>query len=216
MARFGGSWGSTLGLAYPVEHPARVSELVLWGVTTTTRHEVDWLTWTMGEVYPEAFEELHALVPHLRRGDNLPAAYHNLLMGPDAAQCDAAARAWCAWEDRLATLAGPPRPSGRFQTPDFRLGFARLVTHFFGNNGFLEPDAITGRLDRIADIPTVFVRGRLDIASPLGNAWRLAKALTRCELHVVEEEGHGGESATNAILVEATDRFARQPDNEWP
>jgi len=205
---FGGSWGSTLALAYAVEYPARVSELVLWGVTTTTRHEVDWMTWSMGEVYPEAFGALRALVPQLSEGDNVPAAYYRLLTGNDAAQRDQAARAWCDWEERLGTLSGPPQAEGRFASPVFRLGFARLVTHFFGNHGFLGPDAITGRLHRLADIPTVMVRGRLDIASPLGVAWRLSQALPRATLHVVEAEGHGGEIQTNQLLVGATDKFA--------
>lgn len=204
---FGGSWGSTLALAYAVEHPSRVSELVLWGVTTTTRHEVDWLTWSMGEVYPEAFAELLALVPGLHRGDNVPAAYNRLLMSPDAAVRDRAARAWCAWEERLATLHGPPRPSPRYADAAFRLGFARLVTHFFGRHAFLPPDGISGRLDRILDVPAVFVRGRLDIASPLGVAWRLARELPLATLHVVEEEDHGGAAVTDRLLVEATDRF---------
>jgi proline iminopeptidase len=205
---FGGSWGSTLGLAYAVEHPSRVSELVLWGVTTTTPHEVDWLTWGMGEVYPEAFADLLALVPGLERGGNLPAAYHRLLMSPDADRQDRAARSWCAWEERLATLHGPPKPSPRYADPAFRLGFARLVTRFFGHHGFLPPDGISGRAGRMADIPAVFVRGRLDIASPLGAAWRLAQQLPLATLHVVEDEGHGGADTTDELLGQATDRFA--------
>jgi proline iminopeptidase len=205
---FGGSWGATLGLAYAVAHPARVSELVLWGVTTTTRHEVDWMTWRMGEVYPEAFAQLRALVPDLGPGDNLPAAYNRLLMGTDASLRDRAARAWCDWEERVATLSGPPKASPRYADPTFRLGFARLVTHFFGNHAFLPPDGISGRLEAIADIPAVFVRGRLDIASPLGVTWRLAQSLPRATLHVVEGEDHGGADVTDALLVEATDRFA--------
>lgn len=205
---FGGSWGSTLGLAYAVEHPARVSELVLWGVTTTTQAEVDWLTWTMGEIYPEAFAELRALVPGVAQGGNLPAAYQRLLADADPAVRDTAAQAWCAWEDRLATLSGEPVPSERFQDPAFRLGFARLVTYFFANHGFLAPGAIHDRLERIAHIPAVFVRGRLDIASPLGPAWRMAQHLPLCELRVLESEGHGGEPGTNELLVAALDRFA--------
>lgn len=205
---FGGSWGSTLGLAYAVEHPSRVSELVLWGVTTTTQHEVDWLTWSMGEVYPEAFSELLELVPDLERGGNVPAAYNRLLMSADADVRDRAARGWCAWEDRLATLHGAPTPSPRYADATFRLGFARLVTHFFGRHAFLPPDAISGRLDRIADVPAVFVRGRLDIASPLGVAWRLAEQLPHATLHVVEDESHGGADVTEQLLVDATNRFA--------
>lgn len=205
---FGGSWGSGLALAYAVEHPSRVSELVLWGVTTTTRYEVDWLTWSMGEIYPEAFAELLALVPGLERGGNIPAAYNRLLMGHDAGLQERAARSWCAWEDRLATLHGPPKPSPRYADPAFRLGFARLVTHFFGQHGFLPPDGIRGHTDRIADIPAVFVRGRLDIASPLGVVWRLAQQLPLATLHVVEDEGHGGADITDELLVRATDSFA--------
>lgn len=204
---FGGSWGSTLGLAYAVEHPARVSELVLWGVTTTTRHEVDWMTWTMGEIYPEAFARLHALVPDLKSGDNLPAAYNRLLMNADVDLQDRAAQAWCAWEERLATLSGPPKPGSRYADREFRLGFARLVTHFFGNHAFLPPDGISGRLDRIGNVPAVFVRGRLDIASPLGASWRLAQQLPRATLHVVEHEDHGGAEVTDDLLVQATDSF---------
>jgi proline iminopeptidase len=205
---FAGSWGSTLALAYAVEHPTRVSHLVLWGVVTTTKPEIDWLTWSMGEIYPEAFADLRALVPQLETGDNLPAAYHRLLMSPDPAEQDRAARAWCAWEERLATLSGPPKPSPRYADPAFRLGFARQVTHFFGNHGFLPPDGITGRLDRLADTPTVLVRGRLDIASQSAVAWRLAQRLPRATLHIVEGEDHGGAEHTDRILVEATDRFA--------
>ena len=205
---FGGSWGSTLGLAYAVGYPSRVSELVLWGVATTTRHEADWITWGMGEVYPEAFAELLALVPGLERGGNLPAAYSRLLMNSDAGLCDRAARAWCAWEERLATLHGPPEPSDRYGDAAFRLGFARLVTHFFAHHGFLPPDGISGQTGRIAGIPAVLVRGRLDISTPLGVAWRLAQQLPLATLHVVEDEDHGGAAITSRLLVEATDRFA--------
>jgi len=205
---FGGSGGSTLALAYAVEHPLSVSELVLWGVTTTTRHEVDWLTWGMGEIYPEAFAELLALVPGLERGGNLAAAYNCLLMSHDADLRDRAARSWCAWEERLATLHGSPEPSPRYADARFRLGFARLVTHFFAQHAFLPPDGISGRIDRIADVPAVFVRGRLDIASPLGVVWRLAQHLPLTTLHVVEDEDHGGAGITDQLLVQATNRFA--------
>jgi proline iminopeptidase len=119
-----------LALAYAIEHPCRVSELVLWGVTTTTRHEVDWLTWSMGEIYPEAFAELLALVPDLEWGGDLPAACNCLLMSHDADLRDCAVRSWCAWEERLATLHGSPKPSPRYADATFRLGFARPVTHF--------------------------------------------------------------------------------------
>ena len=129
-------------------------------------------------------------------------------MSADTDLQDRAARAWCAWEERLVTLSGPPKPSARYADPTFRLGFARLVTHFFGNHGFLSPDGISGRLDSIIDVPAVFVRGRLDTASPLGVTWRLAQQLPRATLHVVEPEGHGGADITDHLLMQATNHFA--------
>jgi proline iminopeptidase len=205
---FGGSWGSTLSLAYAVAHPERVSALVLWAVVTTRRHEIEWLTRTMGEVYPAEFDALLASLPPEADLANVPLAVNRLLLDDDPTVADGAARAWCAWEDRLATLSGPVRPSPRFADPRFRLGFARLVTHYFGNHAFLPDDAITGRLDRIAGMPAVLVRGRLDIASPLRVAHELAQALPLAELHVVEGDLHGPGSEGERILVEALDRFA--------
>jgi proline iminopeptidase len=139
---------------------------------------------------------------------NLPAAYNRLLMSDDADLRDRAARSWCAWEERLATLHGPPKPAPRHADAAFRLGFARLVTHFFGQHAFLPPDGISGRAGRITGIPAVLVRGRLDIASPLGVTWRLAQQLPLAALHVVEDEGHGGAGTTDQLLLQATNRFA--------
>jgi proline iminopeptidase len=205
---FGGSWGSTLSLAYAVEHPERVSALVLWAVVTTRSHEVEWLTHTMGAVYPAEFDALLASLPAEADRANVPLAVNRLLLDDDPLVADAAARAWCAWEDRIATLSGPVRPSPRYADPRFRLGFARLVTHYFGHHAFLPDDAITGRLDRIAGVPAVLVRGRLDIASPLRVAHELAQALPLAELHVVEDDLHGPGSEGERILVAALDRFA--------
>jgi proline iminopeptidase len=205
---FGGSWGSTLSLAYAVEHPEHIRALALWAVVTTRRHEIDWLTHTMGEVYPAEFDALLAALPAEADRVNVPLAVHRLLVDPDPVVADAAARAWCTWEDRIATLSGPVQPSPRYGDPRFRLGFARLVTHYFGHHAFLPDDGITGRLDRIAHLPAVLVRGRLDIASPLRVAHEIAQSLPLAELHVVEDESHvpGGEG--EQVLVAALDRFA--------
>lgn len=202
---FGGSWGSTLGLAYAVEHPERVTELVLWGVVTTRAFEVDWLTHQMGKVFPQEYDALLASLPEGEHDGNIPLAVNRLLMSPDPAVHDPAARAWCAWEDRLGTLSGPVVRSERYDDPRFRLCFTRLVTHYFGNHGFLPDDGILGRLDRIAHLPGVLVRGRLDLPAPLRSAYEVARRLPRAEFHVVEEGGHG---AGDEILVAATDRFA--------
>ncbi|HEY2271130.1 MAG TPA: alpha/beta fold hydrolase, partial [Jatrophihabitantaceae bacterium] len=110
---FGASWGSTLGLAYAVTHPDRVSELVLWAVVTTRAKDVHWLTHTMGEVYPQEFDQLLAVLPDDERAGNIAAAVNLLLMSDDPQVCDRAAQAWCAWEDRLGTLSGPVQPSPR-------------------------------------------------------------------------------------------------------
>ncbi len=184
--------------------------MVLWGVVTSRAYEIDWLTRQMGQVYPEAFDDLVAVLAADERDGNIPAAYQRLLASPDPEVHGPAALAWCDWEDRLATLSGPVRRSPRFEDPRFRLCFARLVTHYFGHHAFLPDDGIVGRLDRIAHLPAVLVRGRLDIAAPLRSAWQLSKALPLARLHVIEGDAHGDGDETNAILVAATDRFARE------
>ena len=204
---FGASWGSTLGLSYAVEHPDRVTELVLWALVTTRGKDIRWLTHAMGEIYPEEFDRLLAILPPGTR--NVPAAVHSLLRSPDPGVRDAAARAWCAWEDRIATLSGPVTPHPRSLDPRRRLGFARLVTHYFGNCAFQPDDAITGRLGRIAHIPAYFLRGRLDIASPLRSAYDVAKQLPNATLDIVEADAHGAGDDTTRRLVAALDRFAR-------
>jgi proline iminopeptidase len=208
---FGASWGSTLGLAYAVSHPDRVSELVLWAVVTTRARDIEWLTHTMGQVYPAEFDALLELVPPGERAGNIPAAIHRLLRSPDPAVCDRAARAWCDWEDRIATLTGPVEPSPRTLDPVRRLGFARLVTHYFGNYAFLDDDAIIGRLERIAHVPAYLVRGRLDIASPLRSAYDVAQRLPLATLDVVEADAHGAGDDTHALLRAALARFGEAP-----
>jgi proline iminopeptidase len=205
---FGGSWGSTLALAYAVEHPERVSEMVLCAVVTTRAFEIDWLTHQMGQVYPREYDQLLAVLPEEEREGNVPAALNRLLMSPDPTVHEPAALAWSAWEDRLATLTGPVHPHARNDDPRRRLCFCRLVTHYFGNHAFLPDDGIVGRLDRIAHVPAVLARGRLDVSSPLRAAWEVARRLPLAELHVVEGEGHADGPETNALLVAATDRFA--------
>lgn len=206
---FGASWGSTLGLAYAVEHPECVSELVLWAVVTTRGKDIRWLTHTMGEIYPQEFDELLAILPPERRTGNIPAAIHELLMSDDPATCDRAALAWCRWEDRIATLSGPVHVSVRTNDRRARLGFARLVTHYFGNHAFLTDDAITGRLDRLAGIPAYLLRGRLDVASPLRSAFEVAQGIPGAQLDIVEADAHGAGDDTVDRLIAVLDRYVR-------
>ena len=205
---FGASWGSTLGLAYAVEHPERVSELVLWAVVTTRAKDVRWLTHTMGEVYPHEFDRLLSILPEQQRTGNIAAEVNTLLMSDDPETCDLAARAWCAWEDRLATLAGPVRPSARAEDPRLRLGFARLVTHYFANHAFLADDAITGHLDRLVGIPTYLLRGRLDITSPLRSAYEVARGIPHATFDIIESDAHSAGDDTVGRLVDVLDTFA--------
>jgi proline iminopeptidase len=204
----GGSWGSTLSLAYAVEHSQRVTELALFAVVTTRRHEVEWLTRTIGGVFPAAWDRFVAAVPEAERTGNLAAAYHRLLMSPTPEICDRAAVAWCEWEGALVSLERDPVPSARFQDPIFRLAFTRIVTHYFANAAFLDDQAIVGRLDRIAHIPAVLIRGRLDVGSPLRDAWQLVQQWPAAELIVEDDAGHAGAAAMNAALIKATDEFA--------
>ena len=208
---FGASWGSTLGLAYAVQHPERVSELVLWAVVTTRAKDIHWLTHIMGDVYPQEFDQLTSLLPVTQRTGNIPAAVNALLMSDDPQVCDDAARAWCAWEDRLATLEGPVRPHERSLDPRRRLGFARLVTHYFANHAFLADDAITARLGRLAGVPTYLLRGRLDITSPLRSAYEVAQGIPHATFDIIEADGHGAGADTMAKLVQVLDTFAMNP-----
>jgi proline iminopeptidase len=205
---FGASWGSTLGLTYAIEHPDRVSEMVLWAVVTTRSSDVRWLTHTMGEIYPEEFDRLLGLLAPGERSGNVAAAVLARLRSDDQSTRDAAALAWCGWEDRLATLSGPVTPQRLSLEPRERLGFARLVTHYFAHHAFQADDAILGRLERIRHLPAYLLRGRLDIASPLRPAYEIARRLPMATLDIVEADAHGAGDDTMRRLVAVLDGYA--------
>ncbi len=206
---FAGSWGTTLALAYAVSFPSRVTELIMRAVVTTRKHEIDWLTWTMGELFPEEYQSLLNLLPCMAIRGNVPLGYNGLLMSQDPQIHIPASLAWCAWEDRIVTLKNAVIPSPRYQNERFRLGFTRLVTHYFGHYSFLPDDFITGSITNLKHIPVIMVRGRLDIASPLSSAWSIHKALPLSDLYLIDEAGHGGAEAMHQILVGATEYFAQ-------
>ena len=206
---FGGSWGTTLSLAYAVSHPERVSELLLWSVVTTRRCEVDWLTWQMGSVFPQEFERFLEPVRGTLEDGNIPLAYNRLLCSADPQVHVPASLAWCDWEDRIVSLGNSPEPDMRQVEERFRMCFTRLVTHYFGNNAFLDDDYITGNMERIGHIPMLMVRGRLDIAARLDIPWQLHRAHPLSDLYLIDDAGHGGADWMHRILVGAAEFFAR-------
>jgi proline iminopeptidase len=208
----GGSWGATLAFAYAEQHPGSVSELVLFSITNTTQREVDWITRDMSRIFPAEWARFRGVVPEEERDGNLALAYSRLLHDPDPAVREKAARAWCDWEDtHVATHAGY-RPDPRYQDPVLRLRLARIVTHYWGNAGWLEDGVLLREAGKLTGIPGVLVQGRLDISSPADIAWNMAQAWPDAGLHLVEEAGHGlGTASMSDLVVAALDRFAVTP-----
>ncbi|MFE5399018.1 prolyl aminopeptidase [Streptomyces sp. NPDC056568] len=208
---WGVSWGSVLGLRYAQTHPGVVSELVLTGVATGSGAEVGLLTRGLGKIFPEAHERFLAELPEDERDGDPAAAYNRLLESPDAAVRERAARAWTDWE--TATIPAPPGSVARFEDPEFRFGFARTVTHYWGNDHFLGDGNDEGVVLRDAHllkgIPGTLVQGSLDFGNLLGIVWRLHHAWPDSELVVVDEAGHDAGALGDQALVAATDRYAR-------
>ncbi len=206
---FGGSWGSTLALAYAETHPERVTEMILFGVTTGRREEFDWLfRGGLAVLFPAQWEELRAALPEAERDGDIVEAYDRLLSDPDAAIRRRAAEAWCMWES--ATPAWPPTTglAERFTKPDFAMAFARLVTHYVRHDAWLEDGRLLRDADSLADIPGTLVNGRFDFQAPIANAWELKRAWPRAELVIVEDAGHAAnDPAVTGELIRATDRF---------
>jgi proline iminopeptidase len=206
---FGGSWGSTLGLAYAEKHPEHVSEVVLFSVVTTGRREVEWVTREMGRVFPEQWSRFRDGVPTEDRDGSLVDAYARLLSDPDPLVRETAALGWCDWEDTHVSVSSRHRHDPRYDDPVFRVRFARLVTHYWRHAAWLEDGVLLREAERLAGIPAVLVHGRLDVSSPPDIAWELAQCWPGCELVLVDEAGHGsGEPGMTEALVRATDDFA--------
>ncbi|MGW7266533.1 prolyl aminopeptidase [Streptomyces sp. NPDC054842] len=210
---WGVSWGSALGLRYAQTHPDVVSELVLTGVATGSDPEVALLTRGLGTIFPEPFARFLAELPEDARDGDLAAAFHRLLESPDPRVRARAARAWTDWE--TAIVPAPPRSVPRYEDPDFRMGFARTVTHYFGNSHFLGEGNDEGVVLRDAPllkgIPGTLVQGSLDFGNLLGTAWRLHQAWPDSELTLVDEAGHdAGAPGVVDLLVAATDTYARR------
>jgi len=206
---FGGSWGSTLALAYAQTHPERVTELVLRGIFLLRRKEIDWYyNGAAGYVYPDEWEKFLAPVPETERQGDLVAVYHRLLHSPDEQVATAAAVAWSTWEGSTSALLPQPDRVAETGEPRFALAFARIENHYFVNGGFLDEGRLLRDIDRIAHIPGVIVQGRHDVVCPAVSAWDLHRAWPGSRLHIVPDAGHAAsEPGIVHHLVEATDKF---------
>ncbi len=206
---FGGSWGSTLALAYAERHPERVTELVLRGIFLLRKQEIDWFYQRGADaLFPDAWEEYLAPIPPEERGDLL-GAYHRRLTHADAEVQRAAARAWAVWEGRTSCLHPNPDLVAKSSGDAFALAFSRIECHYFVNGGFFEKDTLLlDEVARIRHIPTVIVQGRYNVVCPMESAWALHRAFPEAELRVVADAGHSAFEAGNLHeLILATDRF---------
>ena len=206
---FGGSWGSTLALAYAEAHPARVSELILRGVYTATRAEIEWYyQWGVSQMFPDKWEGFVAPIPEAERGA-MVAAYNKRLTGDDPAVQLEAARAWSLWEGETITLLPSPALSEQHGEDHFAIAFARIENHYFHHDCWLEPGQLLRDAGRLHGIPGVIVHGRYDMPCPLHYAWALHKAWPEADFHLIEGSGHAySEPGILDQLIRATDRFA--------
>ena len=204
----GGSWGSALALGYAQEYPERVSELVLFGVTTGRQEEFDWLfRGGVARFFPEEWQRLRAALPAADRGGDVVEAYSRLLQHPDAAVRKPAALAWCQWESVTPNWPPVPGLAPRFRDREFAMAFARIVTHYVRHNAWLGDGRLLRDADRIADIRGVLVNGRFDLQAPIANAWVLHRVWPRSELVIVNDAGHA--AAHPGIARELTRAIAR-------
>lgn len=208
---FGVSWGCTLGLAYAERYPHRVSEIVFVGVTMTRESEIDWLYNAVSPLFPEQWERFRAGVPPSDRDSNLVDAYYRLLRDPDPAIHEKAARDWCDWENSLVSVSPDAEPEARRLQPAFQLAFARIVTHYFRSQAWLEDGVLLQEVDSLEDIRGIMVHGRLDLGAPLATAWELARAWPGSELVIVPNAGHSStDLGMSEAMIAATDRFAQE------
>ena len=208
---FGGSWGSTLALAYAETHPERVTELVLRGIFLCRPKEISWFYQEgASAIFPDVWEEYLKVIPEAERSD-MVSAYYRRLTSDDYDVRLEAARAWSIWEGSTSKLCFDPAMIEKFADPEFALAFARIECHYFMNNSFFSSDNyLIENVGNIRDLPGVIVQGRYDIVCPLMSAWDLHRAWPEAELHIIPDAGHSiTEPGIIDALVTATDNFAR-------
>lgn len=208
---FGGSWGSTLSLAYAQQHPDRVSELILRGIFLLRQKEIDWYYQEgASRIFPEAWQRFVSPIPVDERKD-MVRAYYGRLTSADRETRMEAARAWSTWEGSTSRLIPDPELIARTGEDAFAEAFARIECHYFINRGFFEDDhQLLHNIGKVQHLPAVIVQGRYDIVCPAEAAFQLHRAWPGSELHIVPDAGHSAlEPGITSRLVEATDRFSR-------
>jgi len=208
---FGGSWGSTLALAYAETHPDRTAELVLRGIFLCRPKEIRWFYQEgASEIFADVWEEYLKVIPADERSD-MVSAYHRRLTSDDESVRLEAARAWSIWEGSTSKLFFDPAMIEKFADPEFALAFARIECHYFMNNAFFDSDNyLIEHVGRIRSIPGVIVQGRYDVVCPMTSAWDLHRAWPEAQLHIIADAGHSiSEPGIIDALVSATDRFGK-------
>ena len=212
---FGGSWGSTLALAYAETHPDQVTELVLRGIFLLRKWEIDWFYQRpdgAGALFPDLWEKYVATIPEAERSD-MVRAYYRRLTSDDPQTMRQAAKTWSIWEGATSFLRLNPDYVAKFQEDDYAAAFARIECHYFINNGFFEtPNQLIEQVGKIRKIPAVIVQGRYDVVCPVKSAWDLHCAWPEADLRIVPDAGHSAFEPGNIHeLISATDRFAKDP-----
>lgn len=208
---FGGSWGSTLGLAYAEAHPQRVSGLILRGIFLCREQDLRWFYQDgASHIFPDAWEEYERVIPAAERHDYITAFYKRLT-GSDEVARMAAAKAWSIWEGMCSTLRPNSNVVDHFADPHTALSLARIECHYFVNNTFIRPNQLLDEAHKLRDIPGVIVHGRYDMVCPLDNAFALHKVWPQAELKIIRDAGHSAaEPGIVDALVKATDDFAHR------
>jgi proline iminopeptidase len=207
---FGGSWGSTLALAYAQTHPERVTQMILRGIFTFRQTELDWLyRYGASEIFPDKWQEFVSLIP-AEEQDDLVAAYHRRLTGEDREVQLSAARAWSKWEAETVTLLPDPDVVDSFTDDEFALAVARIENHYMINKGWLEEGQLLRDIGRLEGIEAVIVQGRYDCCTPPATAWALHEAWPGSKLEIIPDASHlFNEPGILDGLIRAGDHFAR-------
>ncbi len=208
---FGGSWGSTLALAYAQAHPDRVTALVLRGIFLCRQREIDWFYQEgASRIFPDVWQKFLEPIPPAERHD-MVSAYYQRLTSEDEFTRMQAAKAWSLWEGRTATLKSSQRIIDHFGHAHTALSLARIECHYFKHNSFMQENQLLDNVDKLAGIPGVIVQGRYDIICPMESAWQLHQAWPDSQLRIIPDAGHAAsEPGIVSELVKATDDFARE------